>query len=98
IPAGHHEADRVAVLEGQGLTVHGVGEQGLALAGGVEGETSLEVDRAGVSLDRPAVGPAEHSFSGPWQDAGPVEDLGEWDAGPLRGADRPQSPGVAVDR
>src|SRR5205807_5122130 len=64
-------SQRIAVLDGQWLTVHRVGEQHLRVPGVGEAEASLEMDGAAALADRPAVGAAEDDLAPARLDAGP---------------------------
>src|SRR5262249_6351433 len=97
IPPGHDESKREAVLNGQRLAVHRVGQQHLCIPGDVDAEAPLEADALGASANRAAVGTSEDDLARFPADAGPVEDFGERNPRPLGGARRAEAPLLTLD-
>src|SRR5262245_49741994 len=75
IPTWHDEAQRMAMLEGQRLAVHRVGEENVTVARVVERKTALETDRARRIVRAPAVSAAEQDVLRTVLDAGTIQDF-----------------------
>src|SRR5713226_6025695 len=86
------------MLDRQRLTIHGISEQDIPIAGVVEPEAALESDLASCAVGGAAVGTAEHDLRRASADAGPIQKLDQRHAGPLGRADRAELPFLALDR
>ena len=93
VPAGHHQAQREAVLGQQRRAVHLVGQQGVALQHLRQRQRALEgLPHAALQS---VVEPAEQRLHGLGPDPGLVQEPAKRRSGPLGGSDRAGQPGLA---
>src|SRR4029078_6892122 len=90
VPAGHDQPEREAVLRRQRSAVHLVGDEAPPAHGLGDGEAGLAA-LLELALP-PAVEAREHDVDPVAGRTGLLEQLGERDAAPTRGADRRREP------
>jgi len=84
------------MLDGQRLTIHRVGEQGLGLSNLIDGQTTFEANDLRTAVERAAVGSPQNYLARGWLDSSAIQDVDQRSAGPLRGTDRAEPPLLAV--
>jgi len=98
VPAWNDETQWISMFNRQGLAVHRVGEQHIAVAGVIDPQAALKANGFRQAVDGTAIGAAKQHVLRILPHAGAVQDLDKRHTGPLRRADGAEAPFLPIGR